>query len=87
MSFMKHWKCKRGYPMHHHHPIRFINILKINALLTRLRATGSFFAGLTALGVFFIGRLMIAKLMIKKMKIDTLDIKNLNIRKMNMESK
>lgn len=86
MRLMEHWKCKKGFPLHHQ-PIRSINVLRINAFLTRLRASGSFFAGLTALGIFFIGKLMIAKLMIKSMQIDTLDINNLNIRKMNMEGK
>ena len=86
MRLMKYWKCKKGFPLHHY-PVRSINVLRMNALLTRLRASGSFFAGLTALGIFFIGKLMIAKLMIKSMKIDTLDINNLNIRKMNMEEK
>lgn len=86
MRLMKYWKCKKGFPLHHY-PAGSINVLRMNALLTRLRASGSFFAGLTALGIFFIGKLMIAKLMIKSMKIDTLDINNLNIRKMNMEGK
>lgn len=86
MRFMEHRKCKKCFPLHHQ-PVRSINVLKMNAFLTRLRASGSFFAGLTALGIFFIGKLMIAKLMIKSMKIDTLDINNLNIRKMNMEGK
>ncbi len=86
MRLMEHWKCRNVFPLHHQ-PVRSINILRMNAFLTRLRASVSFFAGLTALGIFFIGRLMIAKLLIKSLKIDTLDINNLNIRKMNMEGK
>ncbi len=86
MRLMKLLKRKKPCPLHYH-PIKSIKILKMNAFLTRLRASGSFFAGMTALGIFCVGKLMIAKLLIKSMKIDTLDINNLNIRKMNMEGK
>lgn len=86
---MKHWGCccKRGHHGMDHGGIQVFKVVKITALLTKMRATGSFFAGMTALGIFFIGRLMIGVLMVKKLKIDTLDINNLNIKKMNMDSK
>jgi hypothetical protein len=79
--------CTRRH-FHGHFPmLGHFKVIKIPVLLTKLRATGSFFAGITALGTFFIGNLMIGRLKIKKVKIDTLDIKNLNVQKMNVESK
>ncbi|NLW32100.1 MAG: hypothetical protein GXY77_11665 [Fibrobacter sp.] len=78
----------RNKHFHHQLPIfKHFVVIKIPVLLTKLRATGSFFAGITALGTFFIGNLMIGILKVKKVKIDTLDIKNLNVQKMNVESR
>lgn len=88
MGFMRHvCCCKRGHFMSHGGGIQAFKVVKIKVLLTKLRATGSFFAGMTALGIFFIGKLMIGTLMVRKLKIDTLDINSLNIKKMNMENK
>lgn len=85
---MKNWICNKK----RHHPLGTCNgkcykLVKIAVFLTKLRATGSFFAGMTAIGMFCIGKLMIGSLMAKHIQIDTLDINNLNIKKMNMDSK
>jgi len=87
MELMRHWGCCKKRDHMYHGGIQAFKVVKITALLTKMRATGSFFSGMTALGIFFLGRLMIGTLMVRKMKIDSLDINNLNIKRMNMENK